>query len=63
MHKSVPPVKDYKGWTEMQCDPDKPGHLSERDASLTALHRNALAVLSYTVALPVTLAAWLRTKP
>lgn len=62
MPKSVPPVKDYKGWTEMRCDPDKPGHLSERDASLTALHKNALAVLRYTVALPVTFAAWLWTR-
>jgi hypothetical protein len=53
--KSIPPVKNYKGWTEMHCDPGRAGVSVPAYVALAAWQRNVLAALGHTVALPVTL--------
>jgi hypothetical protein len=56
MPKAIPPVKNYKGWTEMHCDPGRAGVPFPEYVALAAWQKNVLAVLGHTVALPVTLA-------
>ncbi len=51
----VPPVTNYKGWTEMHCDPDLEGEpVSTPGSSWNTLQKRVLAILGNTVALPVT---------
>jgi hypothetical protein len=53
----APPVKNYKGWTEMHCDPDLQGEpVSTLGSQWNAFQNKVLVALSDTVALPVTLA-------
>ena len=54
--KSVPPVKNYKGWTEMHCDPSRAGALEKQFADFEALKSEVISLLGHTVAFPVTLA-------
>lgn len=50
-----PPVKNYKGWTEMHCDPDLQGEpVSTPGSSWNVFQKQVLAILGNTVALPVT---------
>lgn len=51
----VPPVKNYKGWTEMHCDPDRQAEpVSTLGSKWNAFQKDVLAVLGNTVARPVT---------
>ena len=54
--KSVPPVKDYKGWTEMHCDPSMAGIPDQDYLHYAAWQKKVISMLGNTVALPVTLA-------
>ncbi|MEW5788886.1 MAG: hypothetical protein AB1899_13645 [Pseudomonadota bacterium] len=51
----VPPVKDYKGWTEMHCDPDLEGEpIPTLGSRWNAFQQDVAAFLGNTVAWPVT---------
>ncbi len=51
----VPPIKNYKGWTEMHCDPDLEGApVSTLGSKWNAFQTDVLALLGNTVALPIT---------
>jgi hypothetical protein len=54
--KSVPPVKNYKGWTEMHCDPGRTGIYDQNYLTYAAWQKKVMTVLGNTIALPVTLA-------
>lgn len=52
---TVPEVKDYKGWTEMHCDPDLEGEPKETSGTRwNAFQHTVLTLLGRTVALPLT---------
>jgi hypothetical protein len=53
--KTIPPVKNYQGWTEMHCDPGRAGVSVPEDVTFAEWQWNVLAALGHTVALPVTL--------
>lgn len=53
--KSVPQVKNYKGWTEMHCDPGRAGIDDQQYIDYAAWQKEVMTVLGNTVALPVTL--------
>ena len=54
--KLVPPVKEYKGWTEMHCDPSMPGIPDQDYLNYAAWQKKVMSILGKTVALPITLA-------
>ncbi len=55
MPTKVPPVKDYKGWTEMHCDPDLEGEpIPTLGSRWNAIQQDVAAFLGNTVAWPVT---------
>ena len=53
--KSVPPVMDYKGWTEMHCDPSMAGIPDQDYLHYAAWQKKVMSILGKTVALPITL--------
>ena len=53
--KSVPPVKNYKGWTEMHCDPSRAGIYDQDYIDYANWQKKIMSLLGNTIALPVTL--------
>ncbi|MEW5789250.1 MAG: hypothetical protein AB1899_15505 [Pseudomonadota bacterium] len=65
MPTKVPSVKDYKGWTEMHCDPDLEGEpIPTLGSRWNAFQQDVATFLGNTVAWPVTwLARVLAERP
>ena len=52
--KSIPPVKNYQGWTEMHCDPDLEGEPIETlGTRWNAFQNTVLVALAHSIAWPV----------
>lgn len=52
--KSIPPVKNYQGWTEMHCDPDLEGEPIETlGTRWNAFQHTVLVALAHSIAWPV----------
>jgi hypothetical protein len=56
MPKSVPIIKNYKGWTEMHCNPGMAGTYDQDYVAYHTWQKKVMTVLGNTIGLPVTLA-------